>query len=630
LRAKTEILDMKVPGGSINGTFVRLLVTLVLALAGGNVAAQAATRHIVLLFDERVELPGLAALEADFVRTLRANTTEPIEIYRESMDLSRFGSATYESFLRDVLKTKYDAKKIDVVVGIMAPALDFLLKFGEEIFPDSSIVFCGLDKRQLGERTLPAHVRGVLLKRDFGPTVEVALRLHPSTEKVVVISGWSQFDTNLHADARAQFKTFEDRATFSDLNNLPLPQLLDEVARLSSGTIVLFVSLFRDAAGNAHVPHDVVSRISQRSAVPVYGFVDQYLGQGIVGGKLYSLATHGREAAYLASNILKGSDVGATAISETASQVLAFDGRQLRRWNIAERDLPAGSEIRYQQQTFWRAYQTQIGLIVAAILLQAGLISILIYERHHRQNAEALARQRMADLARVNRFSTAGALTATIAHELNQPLGAILINAEAAALLMDDPVMHKAELKDILADIRRDDHRAGEIIAHARSLLKKAPFELKVTDLNEIAIETVRYVDAIARARRISLTTSLTAEDLPIRSDAIHIQQVIMNLLLNAADAMEHIEPSMAAIELRTERDGKFAVLSVLDTGPGIPPDKIASVFDPFFSTKSSGMGLGLSIARSIVETHGGQIRATNRGAGGAMFQIRLPIAAGT
>jgi two-component system cell cycle sensor histidine kinase/response regulator CckA len=153
------------------------------------------------------------------------------------MDLSRFGSASYTPFLRDVLKRKYENKKIDVAVGVMSPSLNFLLAFGAEIFPGTPIIFCGVDKRQLGDRVLPPHVRGVLLKREFERTLGLALHLHRATEKVVVVSGSSEFDTGLLAEARAQFRSYDNRVAFSYLEGLRLPQLLDEVEKRPPGRL---------------------------------------------------------------------------------------------------------------------------------------------------------------------------------------------------------------------------------------------------------------------------------------------------------------------------------------------------------------------------------------------------------
>jgi hypothetical protein len=169
---------------------------------------------VVLLFDERLDMPGLAAIDADLVRTLTENSKEDVEIYRESIDLSRFGSETYQQQLRDFLRAKYAGKKIDVAVAIVKPALDFLLSHGDAIFPGTSIVFCGIDRYELAGRPLPAHVPGVLLKREFAPTLELALRLHPQTKHVAVVAGTSEFDIRLLEQAKEEFHAYENRLVF--------------------------------------------------------------------------------------------------------------------------------------------------------------------------------------------------------------------------------------------------------------------------------------------------------------------------------------------------------------------------------------------------------------------------------
>jgi signal transduction histidine kinase len=256
------------------------------------------------------------------------------------------------------------------------------------------------------------------------------------------------------------------------------------------------------------------------------------------------------------------------------------------------------------------------------------MITGLLYERRRRHDAEVLSRQRMAELAHVNRYSMAGELTATIAHELNQPLGSILVNTETAELMIKspDPDLHGVE--EILADIRRDNQRASDVILRLRSLLKKAPFELKDIDLNEVARETMAFLSALAIARDVGLTSFIDTAPLPVKGDRIQLQQVLLNLIVNAIDAMSGMPSAERRIVVSTARDGNSADLSVSDAGPGIPSEKLKKVFEPFFTTKSEGMGMGLSIARSIVEAHGGQLSAKNRAGGGAVFSVMLPLAA--
>ena len=184
----------------------------------------------------------------------------------------------------------------------------------------------------------------------------------------------------------------------------------------------------------------------------------------------------------------------------------------MQRWGIAESNLPPGSTVYFREPTAWQRYSWQIALITAVILVQAGLISALLHEHRRRRLAEVQSRQRMAELAHVNRFSTAGELTASIAHEINQPLGAILTNAETADAILKSPSPDIAELKDIVKDILQDDRRAGEVIRRMRSLLKKAPFELKNIDLNDLVRETVEFLSALAIARKFELVSVITPE----------------------------------------------------------------------------------------------------------------------
>jgi signal transduction histidine kinase len=301
----------------------------------------------------------------------------------------------------------------------------------------------------------------------------------------------------------------------------------------------------------------------------------------------------------------------------------------LRRWGIAESDLPPGSTVYFREPAVWERYWWQITLVTAVLLIQAGLISILLREHRRRRWAEVQARQRMAELARVNRFSTAGELTATIAHEINQPLGSILTNAETAQAILKSPSPDIAELNEIVGDILRDDRRASEVIRRMRSLLSKAPFELKYLDLNDVVQESVEFISSLAVARKVELTSFMTQHSLPILGDRIQLQQVILNLVVNGIDAMTDTPDENRIIRIRTSRIDRFAELSVSDRGSGIAEDKLKEIFEPFFTSKADGMGMGLSIARTITEAHNGVISARNRDHGGASFRIRLPLAGG-
>jgi signal transduction histidine kinase len=289
---------------------------------------------------------------------------------------------------------------------------------------------------------------------------------------------------------------------------------------------------------------------------------------------------------------------------------------------------PPGREMRFRGPRFLVNYGWQSAAIAAAILFQAALISILLYERRRRGRAETEARQRMAELAHFQRQAIAGELTSSLAHELNQPLGAILTNAETAEIILQSGNPDLGELKEILADIRQDDLRASQVIAHMRSLLKKTPFELKDIDANKVIRDAFDVMQAQALARNVALYLQTCSGSLMIKGDAVQLQQVFINLIVNAMDAMASTAFGRTVIG-RTDVDKGRALISIRDSGPGIPEDKLNAIFERFVTTKQQGMGIGLSIARTIVQAHHGQIWAENRSAGGAVFWISLPLASG-
>jgi signal transduction histidine kinase len=200
------------------------------------------------------------------------------------------------------------------------------------------------------------------------------------------------------------------------------------------------------------------------------------------------------------------------------------------------------------------------------------------------------------------------------------------IGPETADAILQSSSPDIAELKDIVKDILQDDRRASEVIRRMRSLLTKAPFELKSLDLNDVAREAVEFLSSLAVARKVELISLITQNALPILGDRIQLQQVILNLVVNGIDSMRDMPSENRIIGIRTSRVDNFAQLSVLDRGPGIPEGKLKEIFEPFFTSKPEGMGMGLSIAHTIIEAHHGLIWAKNRDHGGASLRIRLPL----
>lgn len=243
-----------------------------------------------------------------------------------------------------------------------------------------------------------------------------------------------------------------------------------------------------------------------------------------------------------------------------------------------------------------------------------------------RKRAELEGQRHAEDLARVSRVATMGAFSASIAHELNQPLTAILSNAEASIRFLDRPDPNLGEVRDTLTDIAEAGRRAGEIIRRMRRLIERHEVSRVDLDLNTVVGEVLQLVRLEAQARRVDLEFEPGGLEIPVSGDRIHIQQVLINLVLNGFEAMEEVPKDRRRLVIVTGNGDGFATVSVRDAGPGIPGHVLPHLFEPLNSTKQHGLGMGLSISRTIVEAHGGEIRAENSPHGGATFHVTLPI----
>jgi signal transduction histidine kinase len=382
--------------------------------------------------------------------------------------------------------------------------------------------------------------------------------------------------------------------------------------------------VYSDGEGTFYPPATSLKLIAERANRPIIVAAETFLEPGGIGGFVLVPGLIGADAASLALRIMNGEPPSSISARVTEAVKPIFNWQQMRRWNVS--NLPAGSEIRFRERSLWENDGWQSISVAAAFLIQAALISILLHERKKRSDAEFESRHRMTELAHANRQATAGELSSSIAHELNQPLGAILTNAETAELILDSTSPDLSEIKEILADIRRDDLRASEVIHRMRSYLKRTPFETKDIDLNDTMREVFEFLSVQASARDIALYLQASPEALRVQGDPVQLQQVILNLMVNSMDAMAAM-PNGRTVVGRTEMNGRSsAVISISDSGPGIPPNRLNKVFDPFFTTKQQGMGIGLSIARTIVQAHKGRIWAENVASGGAVFRLSLPL----
>ena len=289
-------------------------------------------------------------------------------------------------------------------------------------------------------------------------------------------------------------------------------------------------------------------------------------------------------------------------------------------------ELAAKGEIRNVERDITAKSGDQRTILIhfKRVLIQNGTVLCTCRDITERKLAERELAATRLELAHAARLALVGELTASIMHEIRQPLTAILANAGAGMRFAGE----QPQFREIFSEIHRIGANASEVIERLQSLVRKRPLELRSLDVNQVAGDVLQLVAADAHRRHVTLRAELTPALPMINADCVCLQQVILNLIVNAMDAVDHDETEVRHVIVRTHRAGETVEISVSDTGHGIAADKLPKVFDAFFTTKKEGIGLGLAISRSIVEAHAGRIWAEDHGGHGATFRLTLPIGA--
>jgi len=607
-----------------------------LALGAALVAVSAASavcaeeddlqKSVFMLWGGR---PDLYA-NADVDRIIRSRLTREygshVDIHTEYVDT--FRNAEDERLaLRDFILRKYAGKRFDLVICIADQAAAFLRRHGEELFPGVPIVsWAGREEFAPAADAQPPMAT-VFVKSDLPGALEFILQIQPDTRQVMVVAGAAPRDKPLLETARSKLARYEARVALTYLVGLPLPDLRSKLSRLPAHSAILWLSVTADNEGRRLINRDALAELCKTANVPAYALAASHLGTGIVGGLVADQAALSDETAEIAVRVLRGARVQDIPVRQILPTAMV-DWRALRRWHIREDSLPAGTIVRYREPTMWDAYKWRIIGAAALCLAEALLIVALLAQGARRRRAEKVADELRRELTHLSRVETMGALSGALAHELNQPLAAILSNAQAARRFLAMEPAQIDEVREALEDIMLDDERAGHVIQRLRGMLKRTEPQTQLVDLND----AIRDVLDIARgdliSRGVSVSAELQAGLPPVIGDRVQIQQVLLNLILNGCDAMAKVDSVQRRLTVVTgSTDTNGVGFAVVDRGTGIASADMEKIFQPFVTTKQNGLGLGLAICQTIIGAHGGRLWATNNPDAGATLHVALPSA---
>jgi len=425
-----------------------------------------------------------------------------------------------------------------------------------------------------------------------------------------------------------EIEPLANRIKISWTDDLSFEALLKHASALPPNSAIFWELMIVDAAGVVHEGDTPLKELDAVANAPIFSYDESFFGDGIVGGPLLLVADSGRQTAAVAIRILSGEKPSEIKVPVVQFASPMFDWRQMQRWGISESRLLSRDKIYFRDPTLWEQYHWQIVLIASVILAQTVLIFGLFYEHRRRRVAETRSLERANDLARLNRFATAGELSASIAHEVRQPLATISIKGEAGLNWLDRKVPDLDEARKAFEAVVEESHRADHVLQGVRALFKHESTARAKVNLNELNQEVIEIAKGPIASNNVVLETRFTDDVSPlVTADRVQLQQVILNLVMNAVEAMRHSDDGVRLLQLRTEPGPAGTVMvRVIDSGPRVDPEVVSKMFKPFFTTKSGGMGMGLSICKTIVEAHGGRLTASANNPHGMEFQITLPL----
>ena len=558
-------------------------------------------KNILILYSHEREMSVYEELDQALRSALLSGSSYPVVFYTEYLDLMRFPDEQHQRKLVDYLQVKYAGRKIDLIFVVSPLAFHFLIQHGEKLFPGIPAVFTPVDVRRIGRLFLTPNITGVAVKHDVRDTVDLALRLQPDITRVIIPAGSSMIEKSWAEETRKSLLAYGDRLAVTVLIDLSMRETLNRLKTLPPHTMVLFASsLFYDAAGNYFLPEEALDLICRASNAPVYSTNEMYLGHGIVGGSLLDLTEPGSAAGKMGKRILAGENPGAIAVQTLDPNHIMVDARQLKRWGIREENLPAGSIVRFRQDSAWDIYKWYLIGSIALLALQSLLILTLIVQRRKLRHSE----DRLKDLSR-HLINAQEEERRRIARELHDDFG------QRLALLRID--LENRSLQEV--------PRSNGLGGWEKLLTEVNELASDIQDLSHALHSTkLQYVGLKGALKdlcrqisnqhhiEVEMTVTELARTIPAEI-ALCFYRVAQEALHNAA---KHSGASRIVVAVSS--NGTLLRMLITDNGKG-------------FRQAEPSQGLGLASMGERLRMVGGELRVHSKPGQGTQLTAQAPVA---
>ena len=561
-------------------------------------------KKVLVLYSTRRDAQFSVVGENELPRILDDGLARNLDYYTEFIDITRFPDRAYRQGVHDFLKVKYQGVRFDLVIALQNAAVEFVNGIDAPLFPGTPVVFL---TNTPGTKRSP-NSTGVLHERNFLPTVDLIRQLHPDVRNVFIVTGAAAADEAFENEIRRQLPSSDPRLKFTYLSGMTSTALEDRLSKLPAHSAVYHVLVTEDGAGRKFHPLEYVDRVTAASNAPTYCWVDSAIGHGVVGGSLYSQGDAIARVGQLALRVLRGESADSIPIAALSLNRDEVDWRQLRRWRIDERRLPAGTIVRFRDPTIWDRYSNYILGGLALIMTQTVLITGLLIQRRRRQRAEAELQANQRELRR--------------SYERNRALGARLLRAQEtersriAGELHDDICQRMLVLTvelELLGRANRNQGPAAEALSVARDISKslhELSHRLHPTRLRMLGI--VAALEHLCRdLSRAGLSIVFTRDAVPttLAPDVmLCLFRVVQEALQNA---IKYSRAQNVSVHLGQDPDGLRVTIS--DNGVGFEVDA------------AWGNGVGLVSMIERVEAIGGSLQIDSRPGAGTRLTANVP-----
>jgi signal transduction histidine kinase len=610
---------------------VLVFILLSLIFATQHSFSQNKLRTIVVFFTQNANTGAYTMLMDGFRSVLMKETDLSCNIKVEYLDIGRVSNDDYARNIVNLYNEKFSDTPIDLIIVIGPLGLKTLETYGLKAIENTPVISIENYGMTLDSVLYPLkeNLLRIYLKYDHNKTIKTAFELFPDHKNVYLISGVSALDEYYMKSVRSKIKDYGEIRNIVLVSGISIDSTLQMVEKIPRDDLIIVINFRMDGNGNVFSTPEVVSMIANHSSAPVLSVYDDFpLRKGGIGGYLFSWTNVGEETAKAAMKVLKGFPVKDISINEKSFYQYIFNRQELKRWGLHKsKAIPSDSKFYNDDISFINKYKWYIVALFLFLISQTlGILYLIKLNRRQRQvliqKAEADALYR--ELIREDRLSKMVELTASLSHELNQPLTAILFTAQAGKRFLRSEKLDLKKAEEIFDNIIEDDKRAGGIITSVRSLMKFENRELENVNLTAVVEETLGIMHSDLIRYNIKLLCNFDSDPVFVFGDKIQLQQVLMNFIRNAMNALESNKPEDRTIEIKLQESKGSTTVSVADSGPGIDKTILNKLFKPFVTSSKKGFGIGLALSWSIIERHKGEIRAINLPRGGAEFSFIL------